>query len=125
MMTQSVRLAGKRVLIVEDEYFIAADIGRALAGCEAVVLGPAGDIDKAMALLDAGPVDAAVLDVNLDGRRSFPIADRLAARSVPYLFVTGYDGWALPENHRGAPRLSKPFAMHAVLAEIDRLIAMP
>ena len=115
-------LAGKHILVVEDEYFIAADLKRALTGCEAIVIGPAGDLDDGLALLGDGPLDAAVLDVNLDGTRSFPIAARLADRAVPFLFVTGYDGWALPDEYRAVPRIAKPFTMHRVLTEIQRLI---
>jgi DNA-binding response OmpR family regulator len=115
-------LAGRRVLVAEDEYFIAADLTRALAGAGAVVVGPVGRVDQALALIADAPVSAAVLDVDLGGESSFAIADRLAAARTPLLFVTGYDGWSLPEGYRGAPRLGKPFAMEAVLAEVAGLI---
>lgn len=116
-------LAGKRILIVEDEYFIASDLKRALAGHDAEVVGPVGDLDGALALLNKGPLDAAVLDVNLEGAFSYPVADELKAASVPYVFLTGYDAWALPDEHRDSPRLAKPFAIAAVVAEVERLCA--
>ena len=77
------QLAGKRVLVVEDEYFVATDLQRALQKEGACVVGPAGDLARGMALLDGEPVDAAVLDVNLEGSVSLPIADELSQRSVP------------------------------------------
>ena len=72
-------LAGKRILVVEDEYFIASDLKRALAAVGATPVGPAGDPARGQALLDQGPVDGALLDVNLEGATSYPVADRLAA----------------------------------------------
>lgn len=116
------RLSGKRILVIEDEYFIASDLARALRKEDAVVVGPAGALGKGMTLLDGEPLDAAVLDVNLESDHSYPIADKLAERSVPYMFLTGYDGWALPEAYRNAPRVAKPFAVHTVLACVGELV---
>ena len=118
------RLTGKRILIVEDEYFIASDLKRALDEREAVVLGPMASLGAGLAALDGGGrIDMAVLDVNLNGDESFEIADRLTQRGVPIMFLTGYDGWALPSAHRGTPRLAKPFAPDAVVRVIERLVA--
>ena len=116
------RLAGKRILVVEDEYFIASDLARALDKAGAVAVGPVGDVRGGMALLDSG-VDAAILDVNLIGARSYSLADALAARHVPFLFVTGYDDWALPDAYRAVPRLAKPFQVGAVIDRIEQLVA--
>lgn len=115
-------LAGKHVLVIEDEYFIAADLKRALAAAGAEVVGPSGDLAAGLALLDARPIDVAVLDVNLEGDFSYAIADALTARDVPFLFVTGYDGWALPEAYRDAPRIAKPFLLHAVVERVAELV---
>ncbi|MEH3036360.1 MAG: response regulator [Sphingomonas adhaesiva] len=116
-------LRGKRILIVEDEYFIAADLKRALGDRDAVVLGPVASLDAGMAVLDdGGAIDIAVLDVNLDGADSYPIAERLAARGVPFVFVTGYDGWAMPSAYRSIPRLAKPFPPGAVVRTIEQMI---
>jgi len=115
-------LTGKRILVVEDEYFIATDLKRALQGEDAVVVGPVGDIDTGLALAAAGTLDAAVLDVNLEGANSYTIADRLMEQAVPYMFLTGYDGWALPEAYRDAPRMAKPFTISMVLAHVGRLL---
>ena len=69
------------------------------------------------------PIDAAVLDVNLEETLSYPIADRLQSRSIPYMFLTGYDGWSLPVEYREIARLPKPFPPHAVVALVEKLIS--
>ena len=111
----------KRILVVEDEWFIAGDLRRALAAAGAHVVGPVGTLAAGLALADATPLDAAVLDINLGGEPSFPIADRLAARGVPFLFLTGYDDWALPPSYRAAERLTKPCAAEDVVARLADL----
>ena len=116
-------LAGKHILIVEDEYFIAADLARAIEAEDATILGPFCDVALALASARDNHIDAALLDVNLNGERCYPVAELLEDRAVPFLFVTGYDRTALPERFRSAPRLTKPFSTEAVLREIGRLAA--
>lgn len=116
-------LTGKRILVVEDEYFIASDLKRALTEAQAVVIGPVADADKGLSLAAGEPLDAAVLDVNLEHTTSYAIADRLAEQAVPFMFLTGYDGWALPEPYRTAPRVAKPFPMTKVLLAVERLVS--
>lgn len=118
------RLAGKRILVVEDEYFIASDLKRALVNEGVVVIGPVGDVTRALSLMNDEALDAAVLDVNLEGSNSYPIADVLMRHSVPYIFLTGYDGWSLPEQYRATPRVAKPFSMPIVLSAIEQLLAL-
>lgn len=115
-------LAGKRILVVEDEYFIASDLKRALEKEGAVVAGPVGELPQGLALLSTDVIDAAILDVNLEGATSFPIADRLAEHGVPFIFLTGYDGWAIPDAYRDMPRIGKPFPIRAVIDCMTRLL---
>jgi len=117
------RLAGKRILVVEDEYFIASDLARALASEGAIVVGPTGDVRTGLGLANDEPLDGALLDVNLGGDYIYPIADALVARGVPWMFVTGYDGWSLPEAYRQATVVTKPFSMAIVVDSIARLLA--
>jgi len=117
------RLAGKQILVVEDEYFIASDLRRALAAEEALVIGPVSGLAAGLELAEREGIAAALLDVNLEGDSSLAIADRLAARGVPFVFVTGYDDWALPDGYRHVPRIAKPFAVPKVLAALDHLLA--
>ena len=115
------RLAGKRVLVVEDEYYIAADLRQMLDEEGAVVVGPAGCLQDGVALA-VPPLDAALLDVNLHGESSFALADRLEADAVPYMFLTGYDAWAIPERFGAVPRLTKPFVMASVVDAVERMV---
>lgn len=105
-------LSGRRVLVVEDEFLVLMLIEDMLAdlGCEAVSTAPS--VGKALALVEAQPFDVAMLDMNLGGTTSLPVADALAARSVPFLFATGYDGQSLTDGHRTRPVLRKPFQAH-------------
>ena len=114
-------LAGKRILVVEDEYFIAADLKRALGQRGAAVVGPVADLAAGLEMARTEPLDAAILDVNLEGAFSYPLADRLAAAGVPHLFLTGYDPWALPEAYRDRPRVAKPFVLGALIETVERL----
>jgi CheY-like chemotaxis protein len=110
-------LQAQRILIVEDEYFIAADLQEALTAAGAEVLGPLPTVAAATAFIDAeGQIDMAVLDVNLQGDAVFPVADMLQQRGVPFAFVTGFDEWAIPERFAQVPHLEKPQATAKVLA---------
>ena len=103
-------LAGCRVLVVEDEYFIADDLTRALQKLDAEVIGPVPTAGKAIALLSSGErIDAAVLDINLRGEAVFPVADALASQRIPFVFATGYDQSAIPSAFQNVPRWEKPF----------------
>src|SRR5437879_9653711 len=102
-------LAGLRILVVEDNFLVAEDLRGLLSrrGCD--VVGPAPRVEQGLTLVAAGGLDGAVLDINLGDENCFPIAAALRARSVPFLFLTGYDDQTLvPVEYRQAPRLSKP-----------------
>ena len=103
-------LRGRRLLVVEDEYLIAAALERALEDCGAEVVGPAGSVEGALRLVEAegDRLDGAVLDINLRGERVYPVADVLAARGVPFVFLTGYDAQVIPDTYAGVPRSEKP-----------------
>jgi ActR/RegA family two-component response regulator len=118
---QSEALQGRRLLVVEDEYMIAADLARALEERGVDVVGPAGSVDGALALIDAdADIDGAILDINLRGDRAYPVADALQARGVPFVFVTGYDSWIIPDAYAGVPRLEKPVNTRALALLLSR-----
>jgi CheY-like chemotaxis protein len=117
------KLAGKRILVVEDEYFIASDLQRALRQEGAEVVGPVGNLARGLRMVAEGDLDAAILDVNLEGDMSYPIADQLVAEHVPFMFLTGYDGWSLPLAYQATPRLSKPFSQPEVIKALAALCA--
>ncbi|MBB5765221.1 response regulator [Methylorubrum rhodesianum] len=102
-------LNGRRVLVVEDEYFIADDMRRVFEENGAQVIGPVGSIDDALAIIDETPrIDGAVLDINLREVMVFPVADALRARGVPFVFATGYEENAVPKRLRDAIHCEKP-----------------
>ena len=102
-------LAGRRILIVEDDYLLAEEMARDFAGRGAEVLGPVPDLDRAFALLDArAEIHAALLDIDLQGQKVFPLASELKRRDIPFVFTTGYDRAAIPADYRDVPHLEKP-----------------
>jgi CheY-like chemotaxis protein len=110
-----------RILLVEDEWLIAEEMGAILdeLGCE--VLGPAARVQQALRLIASNRPDAALLDVSLAGERSFPIADILIRLGVPFLFLTGYMTVDLPPLFAANQILSKPvtlFSLRAALAAL-------
>jgi len=104
-------LEGLRVLVVEDNLLLA-EVTKLLleeSGCR--VVGPAGWLQRGLELAKHEPLDGALLDINLHGEMSFPIAEVLSARGVPFVFVTGYEDRSIvPLAYRSAPRLDKPVA---------------
>jgi CheY-like chemotaxis protein len=108
-------LHGKRLLLVEDDYMIATDLARALAEEGAAVVGPAGSVADALALIAGGAaLDGAVLDINLGREPAYPVAAALRERGVPFVFATGYDAWIIPEPFRDVPRCEKPVDMRTL-----------
>jgi CheY-like chemotaxis protein len=110
-MTVSKGLKGRLLLVVEDEYMLALEMGASLEEFGAVVLGPVGDIDDALDLIDETPtIDGAVLDLNIRGEMSFPVADALLERGIPIVFATGYDKSHIPSRYAHITRCEKPIA---------------
>ena len=108
-MSDALSLDGLRILIVDDEFLIAMNYESMIEDCGGQPVGPAGDINGALAIIQAGQLDGALLDANLNGVSSEPIALALQAAGIPFVVITGYgrldlDGRALS----AAPRLTKP-----------------
>lgn len=116
-------ITGRRVLVVEDEYFIAEDVAAALRRAGAVVIGPVASEAAATAaiLASTADVDCAVLDINLQGSLVFSLADTLAERNIPFLFATGYSEESVPQRFAGVPRLEKPFDVNALVKALPSL----
>jgi len=114
-------LAGKRVIIVEDEPLVAMDLESCLtaAGCE--VVGSAGTVREAKTLCAEAACDAALIDVNLAGQPVDELAATLTKRNIPFAFVTGYGREALPQGFRDALVVGKPFDETALIATVELL----
>ncbi|WP_242095634.1 MULTISPECIES: response regulator [unclassified Sphingomonas] len=111
-----------RILIVEDEPLIAMMLEDFLDVLDRQVAGSADSVQSALALIDAGGIDAAILDVNLrGGEKSAPIADRLAELGIPFVFATGGSADSDLGHHADRPKLHKPFTMDGVAKALDSL----
>lgn len=115
-------LDGLRVLVVEDVAVLAWQVRDVLTGAGAAVAGPAPSVAGALELLAEREVDAAVLDMNLNGESADPIADALAARGVPFVFLTGYGSGAAEGRHSGRPTLGKPFRATVLVRALASLM---
>lgn len=98
-----------RILVVEDEMIVALYMEDVLADLGYDVAGVVSHVDAALARASAADFDMAILDVHLNGKEVFPLADLLAERKIPFAFATGYGERGIPESHRGRPVLQKPF----------------
>ena len=120
-------LQGQRVLVVEDEALVALLVANGLSDAGAEVVGPAFSVNKALGLIECaasnGGLNAAVLDINLGGAAVSPVADRLAALGVPFVFTTGYGKGCDRFGHVAAPVLAKPFDPDALVIAVQGLAA--
>jgi CheY-like chemotaxis protein len=115
-------LSGRRVLVVEDELLVLMMIEDMLAdlGCESVIA--AATVEKALAVIDAQVLDAAMLDMNLNGTSSHLVAEALSARGIPFLYSTGNGGPDVREGYRNRPVLRKPFKNEELVEIFTRLL---
>lgn len=116
-------LKGIRVLVVEDEYLVAALIEEMLQSAGCTVIGPIPRIPEALEAVDRETYDAAVLDINLVGERIDPVSEALSKRNVPFVFLTGYGTTGLPNDYAGRPRICKPFRMAELLGTVCSLVS--
>lgn len=108
-MTISKTLAGRHILLVEDDFFIADDFAATFEGAGATVVGPAATLPQALDLIARTErIDGAVLDINLQGEMAYALADALRARGVPVIFASGYDRGTIPERYADVPLCEKP-----------------
>lgn len=103
------RVKGRRLLVVEDEFLIALDVRATVADLGGWVVQLASHLDQALDQARTADIDAALLDVNVNGAHIYPVASVLRERGIPFAFVTGYDDLMLPDGFAGAPLLKKPF----------------
>lgn len=102
-------LGGLRLLVVEDQFFVAMEVNDLISNLGAEVVGPFARLNDALDAVQRREIDGGVLDVKLDSERSYPIVDILLARCRPVLLVTGGDTVDIPDKYRGLPYLPKPF----------------
>ncbi|HEY8005344.1 MAG TPA: response regulator [Methylocella sp.] len=105
-------LQGRGILLVEDEAMVAMLLEDMLNQLGCHVVEAAARVDTALKAVESRIFDVAILDVNLKGETSYPVADLLCLRNVPFLFATGYGIQAIPEPYRQRIVLQKPFRKH-------------
>ncbi len=110
--------ANRSVLVVEDEAVISMLIEDMLGELGCGDIRCVGTLKAGLAAIEAKHPDLVILDVNLGGTPAFPIAERLAAAGVPFLFTTGYGAAGLPPEWAGRPVLQKPFSVEALAAQL-------
>ena len=116
------KLAGKRVLVVEDESLVSMMLEDYLEELGCVLAGSAARLPSAQDAARTLTFDVAVLDVNLDGQESFSVADILTRRNIPFVFSTGYGGGGLPDRLKGKPVLQKPFLQADLARVLSRVL---
>jgi len=114
-------LAGKRVLVLEDDYYLASDEKALLEKAGAAVVGPFGAGFSVDDLAGAGAFDAAVVDINMGNGPSFNFAEALVEQGVPFVFVTGYDAAIVPTQHSNVARVEKPIRQRDFIAAVSAL----
>lgn len=102
-------LVGLRVLVVEDNHLIATELRRMLDDLKCPVIDIASQLSEATALAQSAAIDGALLDLNLAGRQTYPVADILRERGIPLIIMSGYDASYLREDYADAAHLQKPF----------------
>ena len=109
-------IEGKRILVIEDEFIVAAMLCDTLEDAGATPLGPVGRVSEALTAIAAGNIDAVVLDWNLAGEPSLPVAEALAAHGIPFVIATGYGSVEAPFDDR--PILGKPYVSAQLLGKL-------
>lgn len=110
-----------RILIVEDEMLVAMLIEDTIIDLGHEIVGPAMRLETALDAVDGENFDFAILDINLAGKPSFPVADRLTDRGIPFMFASGYGAAGLVDPYRDAAILQKPFRPDQLASMLERL----
>jgi DNA-binding response OmpR family regulator len=117
------QLDGKRVLIVEDELTIGEHLAYQMTAEGAEVIGPVATTNAALDVIANSGVDGVVLDIRLRSEMAFPVADVLAARGIPFVFLTGYGARDVPARYADVSHLEKPVTPDVVCRALEATIA--
>lgn len=122
-LPNAIRLTGQRVLVVEDNFYLADDLRRGLRAAGAEIVGPIPRSAPALEAVARDGFDAAVVDINLGDGPSFVLADALKTSGVPFVFVTGYDEVLIPDRLADVPTVQKPADIRAIVQAVADLLA--
>ncbi len=115
-------LKGLRVLVVEDSPVVAMSLCDMLEDLECVVAMTAPNMATALEAIENTEFDAAIVDLNIRGMKSYSLLRMLDQRKVPFLISSGYADWTMPEEWRDRPRLPKPFSASLLRLRLDELL---
>jgi CheY-like chemotaxis protein len=126
-MSRTELLSGLRLLVVEDETMIALMLEDMLDAFGCVVVDVAGTLSRGLDLAanESLDLDGAILDVNLGGEKVYPVAERLEARGVPFIFCTGYGKAGLAPGFAHIPTLTKPYMREELEVKLVSVLASP
>jgi CheY-like chemotaxis protein len=124
-MSDPIRPAPVRVLIVEDEMFISMLLEDLLSELGYEPAGPVARLEEALTAARGETFDVALLDVNLNGKATYAVADIFAERGIPFIFSTGYGAGGIPEAYRQRPVLTKPFRRADLARLLTEVLAAP
>jgi DNA-binding response OmpR family regulator len=113
---------GRRVLVVEDEMLVALMIEATLLDSGAQIVGPAAGLAEALRLARDEVIHAAILDINIRDGSSYPVADVLCERGIPFAFSSGYGEWAVEQRYRDRPLLTKPYTSGELEEKVRQLL---
>ena len=116
-------MSARKILLIEDEPMIAMLLEDFLDMFDYDSIGPAETVESACALVEAGGFDAAIMDINLNGETAWVVADMLKARAIPFAISSGTSDSDIPQAHKNAPLLTKPYMMADVETILDRLFS--
>lgn len=115
-------LNGRRILIVEDSPVVADDSADILRDLGCTVVGPAGTMAAALQLAEKEEVDAAIVDINIRGGKSYAVLKILETRQIPFVLTSGYADWSMPEEWLERPRLLKPYTANMLRESLASLL---
>jgi CheY-like chemotaxis protein len=122
MTNEKTAISSLQILVVEDESMVAMMIEDMLEDLGHKVIATSGRMPDASKLVSDGHADLAILDVNLNGEETYPLADSLAARQIPFIFATGYGSSGIKAEWSGVPVLQKPFQSRELAEAINRAV---
>lgn len=116
-------LRDRRVLLVDDESMVLLLVEDMLRELGAASVETAMGLEEATQVAETAAFDVAVLDVNLSGRVSYPVAERLRARRIPFLFATAYGSGAHGRAWSGSVTVAKPFTTQDLAKALETVLA--
>jgi two-component SAPR family response regulator len=116
------RLAGKCILIVEDEIIVALELADKITANGAKVVGPVSTVNAALDVIAITEVDGVVLDIKLRGEIAFPVAHVLADRHIPFVFMTALGAGDIPSRHANVRCVQKPVTTEVICHALEATI---